>query len=379
MSVLLILSIMVVKLYSKNYMDNHFHEGYKNYKFINKLCTNSYVLYNTEVNSNIDDEVKESYKFKTWKSRLEDYSDNLEYAIFNSEGKLIKKYDNSDIENLAKSYGKEEIRKKYDFFVIVTFNENGNINLEDCKGADKREINKLLLKRNMMLADEMKINKVTDVKIIYAIPYQSMLTTVDDIDISEITVEPNMMFLWISIAIVVMFTLVISYSYSDEILFTKIIYKLPIEINISLIAVASLYIVYVIKRIESVDFINEIKYIQMEDIFNIDIGNILRCFAIYLIFFISALIISVIVKDNGREVIKNNSLIYKFFKWLLKVDFKDPIVYKVLTLVVINFIVMLLMTINIWTSIIISITYSIMIFCIAKKYLDEIKDKYTRT
>ena len=379
MSVLLILSIMVVKLYSKNYMDNHFHEGYKNYKFINKLCTNSYVLYNTEVNSNIDDEVKESYKFKTWKSRLEDYSDNLEYAIFNSEGKLIKKYDNSDIENLAKSYGKEEIRKKYDFFVIVTFNENGNINLEDCKGADKREINKLLLKRNMMLADEMKINKVTDVKIIYAIPYQSMLTTVDDIDISEITVEPNMMFLWISIAIVVMFTLVISYSYSDEILFTKIIYKLPIEINISLIAVASLYIVYVIKRIESVDFINEIKYIQMEDIFNTDIGNILRCFAIYLIFFISALIISVIVKDNGREVIKNNSLIYKFFKWLLKVDFKDPIVYKVLTLVVINFIVMLLMTINIWTSIIISITYSIMIFCIAKKYLDEIKDKYTRT
>ena len=90
LSILLILSVIIVRVYSKDYMNNHIHEGYKNYGFVNKLCTNSYVLYNTAIDDSIDDKVKESYRFRKWKSQLEDDSDNLEYAIFNGKGELVK-------------------------------------------------------------------------------------------------------------------------------------------------------------------------------------------------------------------------------------------------------------------------------------------------
>ena len=378
LSILLILSVIIVRVYSKDYMNNHIHEGYKNYGFVNKLCTNSYVLYNTAIDDSIDDEVKESYRFTKWQSQLVDDSDNLEYAIFNGKGELVKKYASSDIETLIRASRKEEVRRMYDFFIILSFDKNGNIEIEDCKGVDKREISNLLLKADKKLSGDIKINKVNDVKVVYAISYQSLLNNKGNIDTTVTTIDPNMLFLWIAIAGIVLFALLISHEYMNEIIFTKIIYKIPIEISILLSTIASLYIIDTIKKIASGGFITEIKYIESEDIINTDICNILRCFVIYLIFFVIVSAICEITRKNNIEAIKNKSLIYKFFKWSIRIDFREPVTYRLLILIVINFIVMLLLTINIWTAIVISITYSIILFCIAKKYLDDVKEKYSR-
>lgn len=180
---------------------------------------------------------------------------NLEYYIIDKENKLVKQNMNLALNLLDGDKGnslKEKLKNKYGFYMILDFDDKGNMKIEDIYGVNKNKIeHQLSISSENNLFDydvdsNYNLKPIKNMKYVYAIPKN--LKYIDDISNSEQIAKDysytkaSYLFINIAITFVILVAIIIPYKELKEIKIFKKIFNIPIEILLIVIYLTYIYI-----------------------------------------------------------------------------------------------------------------------------------------
>lgn len=256
---------------------------------------------------------------------------NLEYCVLDKENKLVKQNMNLALNSLDgdKSNSlKEKLKNKYSFYMILDFDDKGNMKIEDIYGVNKNKIeHQLSISSENNLFDydvdsNYNLKPIKNMKYVYAIP--KYLKYIDDISNSEQRAKDysytkaSYLFINIAITFVILVAIIIPYKELKEIKIFKKIFNIPIEILLIVIYLAYIYIYYesnqlIIKTVNNDPIIKFTQLQVSQDFSNIVnyLLNVAYWSVLFSIVFISIVLLKHILKSNTKKYLKENSLIYK--------------------------------------------------------------------
>ena len=121
-------------------------------------------------------------KIFNWVDNLKDQLENLEYYAINKSNNVVIERSNLKLEELINNESSSdkisEFKKIYEFYVIIDYDENGNISISNSYNANKIEILGKLdeLQRDnydfeIYSLEGAKINPIKNMTYIYAVPH----------------------------------------------------------------------------------------------------------------------------------------------------------------------------------------------------------------
>ncbi|GAA0863816.1 sensor histidine kinase [Paraclostridium tenue] len=331
---------------------------------------------------------------------------NLEYYILDKENKLVKHNMNLALNLLDDNESnslKEKLKNKYSFYMILDFDDKGNMKIEAIYGVNKNKIEHQLSigsENNLFDYDvdsNYNLKPIKNMKYVYAIPKH--LKYIDDISNSEQRVKDysytkaSYLFINIAITFVILVAIIIPYKELKEIKIFKKIFNIPIEILLIVIYLAYIYIYYesnqlIIKTVNNDPIIKFTQLQVSQDFSNIVnyLLNVAYWSVLFSIVFISIVVLKHILKSNTKKYLKENSLIYKVSNSIIN-KLKD--VYnieigrennkKLITILLINLIVVGLMCATWFFGLVLLLPiYTITLYMIIKKKYSIINKDYKK-
>ncbi|MGL6107159.1 histidine kinase dimerization/phospho-acceptor domain-containing protein [Romboutsia sp.] len=396
-----------------------YYDMYKDEK--NKQLNPSDILVEiNNVNNNQSDEnynkftsVEEYDNFKdtfdneiySWYDNLVNVSSNLKYYALNKDTEEVKKNTNIPTEG-DDLY--ENIKNNYRFYMVLDYDENGNLSVEKVYGADKfavsNKIHKLQrenLNNNFDYSRYFEMKPIKNMKYIYAVPKN--LVTYENYSDSVYYANNNMeysaysrasyLFINIALIFVVFVSLFIPYKELIKVkLFNKIL-NLPIEI-ITLVVLMAITFIYCSTEVIIISSIQGelLKNIQLQLSKEAINGLVYLINGVYWALCFSIIVVGVnaikhIFSNGFFKYIKNNSLIYKlisyignkvkrFYNWSTSIDLKDKNGKKIMIILGINLILVIIMCCMWMFGIIAAIIYTIGLFIIIKKRYTKVSIDY---
>ncbi|WP_102399877.1 HAMP domain-containing sensor histidine kinase [Haloimpatiens massiliensis] len=378
----------------------------------NKNLKPSEVLLSSTVNTeqNTEEEVKERKNnfdndIYDYRSNL-DYNKNMQYYAFEKQSKLSEGRNEDKIINLlsenldAKII--QEFNNKYLFYLVIDYNEVGEMKISKIYGADRVSVNQAFSKRKTYVPENLEVKPIKNMTYIYAVPKE--LKYFDNIYnlkvMNENSAYRQVSFIYINIVVllIVIFALIVPYNISKEVVGFKTISRVPIEI---MTLIFSIVIVFIYEN--SLLLINEtIKNSLIKILQNLQIElskgsiealnnliNIVHWVVLLTVVFLIVTYIKYIFKTGIKEYFKNNSIIVKVIRVILRrgkntvkslkdIDLKDKNTKKLIKLLFINFIILLVIS-SIWFfGIPVAIIYSIVLYKLIRKSYNNISSKYSR-
>ncbi|MBY0754336.1 sensor histidine kinase [Clostridium sardiniense] len=380
LSLIMIVSIGLCMMYPKineEYRSN-FDNFNRNEKFYEKIYGSMYSSYFWTLGSKVDENtdeveevkydilVKDKYKyyanfieefnnslFPEWKEYLNDYMMGS-YSI----NKVNDVHGGSGISGIVELlYNNEDKRFgkiNFDFYVIMDFDKNGNLTITDIWGDTEENF-----KRNIKLASEKSripshyLEPIKDATVAFGVPrgvyYKNSA-------IEQAINSESFIYISIPLVILILLAIFIPYKLLKKIIGFKIFKKLPFEINILL----TVFILFLIIQAPSSIMLKTIEdtfvfssYLSVSDetknIF-VYIANIAYWFMCFTYIFYEIIYIKYIFKEGVKRYFKQNIFLVKFFSTLNKglgklfkyarnIDLREKNNKKILTMVVINFII----------------------------------------
>ncbi len=404
----IILSYTKIQKLSNNYKGNI----YEDENLLNDLGKISYYLY-YDILSNEDKNIKPSdiiidikqgeYSQEDLQNEKNNFNDNiidkkyllegsymgLDYYVLNKENNIFKKRSSKDLTLLLNNNSNiEDIKNYYSFYIVMDFDNYGNLTIERIHGATKGNvINHIYPAKTAYYSDILESKPIKNMKYIYAIPKQlNFEDPIYNIYYYENYNAYNYASQEILIPFFVVFCLVaffIPYKFQNESNLFKKFSKIPFEILLVLVGFSLVFIISsgeIIIRQTLENNLTEHKTLDY-------IINFIYWFINYCILYLGIVLVKQIFSVGILDYIKSNSLIVKFFKYLynksklaynylINFDLKDTNNKKLVIILIINYFVVVIMCIMWWLGVFFAIAYTIGLFVIIKKNYDKIQNEY---
>lgn len=364
-------------------------------------------------NDNIYTEVKMTAR-DSFDENIDSYNDNLnsnlknlEYYALNKENNKSTQSMNGSLNLLAKQGNDksvyDKLKNKYDFYMVVDFDDKGNMKVENVYGADKKIMQSDLYERqkeelfSYEISETYELKPIKNMKYVYRVPkdlkYSDSISNYKRIEENYSYSNAAKLFINIALIFVILVAIVIPYKELKEMKLFKSLFKLPIEVIGIAVYLAYVYIYYasddlIIKTVNNEPIISFVQIQLTQDISNIInySANVIYWAILFSIIFIGVIALKHIIKNDPIEYLKENSLTYKLFKiinkkwklarkWLFDIKLGKENSKKIKTLLIINLIVVGIMCGFWFLGLIILPIYTIVLYIIIKKkYLSVNRD-----
>jgi signal transduction histidine kinase len=335
---------------------------------------------------------------------LDDGLKNLEYYSVNKNNSLVKERNQGGIDVLLAdnpdSNTLEALKNKYGFYIVIDYNEKGDMTVKNTYGADKLIETNLLKNYKIGERYNLEIKPIKNMTYIYAVPKELQYTDF----ISYHKTQNRILsfnaaasdFIAPAIIFILIVGLIIPYKLSKELIGFKKVAKIPIEIS----AFIFIFTIGVV--------LNEVSYSMIsgtleEDLLNFDLIvlseaaifvlegliNILFWVVSFGIVFITVVLLKHIWSIGIKQYLKENSLTYKFFrgiwrtnkriyKYFTNLDLRSREGKKLAGLLGINLIILSVMSSFWFFGILLAIIYTVVLFNIIRKRYNDISIKYNK-
>jgi signal transduction histidine kinase len=416
----------IIKDQSKNYKYNIYDEG----NFLEKLNSSSYVLYYETLKSKDDNVSKPSdvliekgnsvseandkeyirnsidsfnHEFYGDQYRLDSNLKNLEYFVLNKSNNLEKERsksslkvllgDNPDINSM------EALNYKYDFYIVLDYNDKGELNITRVYGADKLNILAKLKNSETGVINGSDIKSIKNMTYVYAIPkelqYEDFISQYRAQGITNSYHRAADTFLIPAVIFIIILGLSIPYRFSREIAGFRKVSKIPTELwililgfNVGFLFDESYSLMWATLESDLVKFaplvLNSITIDILEGLINVGYFT----FSLGIIF-LTAVLLKHILSKGIIEYLKGNSIICKFLRSIGKaakrvysyasnIDLRSEEKKRIRLILGINFIILTVMSIFWFFGIIGAIIYTVVLFRIITKHYKDISSKYNK-
>ncbi|MCQ2969226.1 MAG: HAMP domain-containing histidine kinase [Clostridium sp.] len=333
--------------------------------------------------------------FNQWISNLKWSLSNLQYFALDRESGLttsnisdvITVKDNKDLDLSAIDMN------KYRFFAVLNFDENGNASLSNVKGADTDILSSRMTDYKYTVDEEISriINPIKNMTYVFAA--QNELVYSDDLSWnmdyhsyygyqSYGTIISG-----IFISIILLIALIFPYKRVKEF----ILLRIPFEIWCIIILCDITLWVAVCQNMIRASYLNDLPMLgnQIASKSMINIINIIVWFGIFAVAFFGMIVIKSIFKIGFKEYFKNRSIagkiiirLYRYVKrtvgYVTKINLNENNTKYILILVLINAAILVGLSLIWFFGIPLVIIYSIILFIVIRKYVDDISGKYNR-
>jgi signal transduction histidine kinase len=340
-----------------------------------------------------------------YRENLDENLKNLEYVAIRKNTVLMEERNQgSSISNLLNnnlsSNSTEYLNKKYSFYMVADYDENGKITIEKLYGADMSTVTQKFKNDKTRYVDGLEATPIKNMTYVYAVPKE--LKYIDSItyykENSEINAygEVALFFIGIALLFILILGLAIPYRISKELIGFKKVVKLPIEISsfmifttLSIVCNETSYLI--IKETIKGELINFTKIEVSATFVSILVSaiNIIYWVIGFGIIFIGIIILKHIFRIGIRQYIRETSLIYKIlrsiwrfnkriYSYLRDIDLKEKNTKKLVMILEINFIILFIMSCMWFLGIIVAIIYTVVLFVLVKKNYNEMTSKYNK-
>ena len=433
-TLILIISISLVNLYSEieGVSKNKKPQSYfDNYYFQSNLYEGAYVLYKDmlekEENKPLDgDEIffkglKNNYyeddteeyrlirdkinsEIDRWNKHLKrDYKNLNYYAISKKTNAIITNTDTvlSNLISNNENGSLIEVNKDYQFYVVLDFDEQGNLNILNSKGIGDDSLRRLLdFRWTNIFSTPITFNSdsPTNLTIVYGVPQTLKYT-------DEISEGINQSYIYtysstiliIALVLYVFMTLLalfIPFNMEKDFWLVNKIINIPFEILASIIGVVigfvslSPNIVYWTINNELIkESIVEVSILSKYIDLLLYMGNIAYWFMELITVFIAIVLVKYIFSKGLKKYIIENTILCKIFKKIkgsliniyykiTNIDLNDRSNKLIIKILLINFIVLAFISTLSFLGIGAYIIYTVFLFFILKRYVHDIQTKY---
>ncbi len=409
---------------------------YEEYNMLKEIYDSNYVLYKDllekeqdkslnfsevyiqEINNNIDeygdDVAQKNYiddreklvnsKIGSWERNLSRNLKNLEYLVSNKNGDVTKTNSESSLQALLLENNTEELEKlqdTYGFYIVLQFDEEGNIKVNTVYGADEFNVRNNLINfefENSLHVYDVKLNKIKDTTFVYAIPkelkYDDSISSMIERSSVNINYDVVVSTVLIILSTILIVSLLIPYKTGKEVLGIKYIFKVPFEVLVFIFGCAAMMCgisscAAILKTLQGTfgnGFVGFGITQETDWMLRIIINTVLWSLITFAILS-GAMLLKHIFKTGFIKYFKENLLIAKIFrlskKWvnnlidyMSNIDLTDKSNKFIIKILAINFVALVIIC-SIWFfGIMAALLYTIVLFIISRKYSDDIKGKY---
>ncbi|MDV4150548.1 sensor histidine kinase [Clostridium sp. AL.422] len=403
---------------------------FDNYDFQRNLYEGSYVLYKDMLEkeqnrslygdeiffkglNNFYEDNTEEYRFvrddinfeiNEWNTRLKRDFKNLDYYVVSKKNNTIISNEDTNLSQLISNNGNNlnEVNEHYQFYIVIDFDEQGNLNILKSRGISDNSINRFLdFGWTNIFHTSININpsSPSNLTIVYGVPQTLKYTDEisSGIDGSYIYNYSNTISFidLVLYVLIILLALFIPFNKEKNILLIRKVIKIPFEILISIIGVITALVTFspnivywtinnqLIKE-SIVDIGVPYKYIDAL----LYLGNIAYWFLLLITSFTAVVFIKYIFNKGLKNYIKENTIICKILKrikgfWrkiytqLINIDLNSKSNKLIIKLLTINFIVLALISTLSFLGIGAHIIYTIFLFFFLRKYFHDIQNKYS--
>jgi len=348
-------------------------------------------------------------KIYEYERNLDERLRNLEYYAIEKDSKLVEERNQGDIgslldNNININFLEQSLSKKYSFYIVIDYDNQGNSTIKKLYGADLLNISEQFkYSATDRSRSALEIQPIKNMTYIYAVPKE--LKYVDLIysyrKAKEINSYENsaIFFMIIAFACITITALMTPYKISKELTGFEKIAKIPIEI-ISFIIFMTFILVCVapetILRYTINGELPKLSPIDLSPSFTkgfVSIVNVFYWFVCFAAVFITVAIVKHIFKTGIREYIKRTSLIYKilrniwrvcgsvnkkFYSYIKNINLKEKNNRKLAILLGINLMIVSIISCLWFLGIIAAIIYTAILFIIIRKRYNDISNKYSK-
>lgn len=338
-----------------------------------------------------------------YEERFENNLNNMQYYVFqkvvneNNDEEINVISNNNELEILNKENLDDEelnsLEDEYDFYIVMNYNSQGNLSISKINGADKLIINSNILKNENTYNGVSYLNPIKDTTFIYGIKDRESILSNYYYYSEYVYWDYIAIVLIIASALVLFSSLVIPYKFTNKLIGIKSIIKINFEVL--LIGFTSLMIgFYVLGAQIAVGTIKDTLISALQNIyvnytFNaiiIGIINLLWWIVGFYILFNSMIYIKFIFNKGFFKFIKENTFIAKVYRFIKRVinscikniDIREKNTKKLIIIIGINIVILSTIFFFGFFGIFAIIIYSIFLFIILKKYINDINIKYNK-
>jgi signal transduction histidine kinase len=345
---------------------------------------------------------------------------NLQYHILEKQNYSVLESSDSSINVLRSDYINdneiEELNKKYDFYLVIDFNEDGKMQVKRVYGADKVKVMKLL---DTSINEDMygfnvdpriaKIEPIKNMIFVYGIPKEvknrDALFYYKWENECKAFMQVMEKYLTIALFFIVLIASILPYKVSKEIVSFKAILRVPIEavlLPVFLILIFSYasdrYNLY--ENSLNGNLINSIFYGSiLHSVFvdgNSNVNfiltsaiNLVYWFIIFAVTFLAVVMVKYIMKNHIKTYLIEQSFSYKIlryscrkskriYEYMSSIDLKDKSMKKLTIILGINFIVVSIISCFWFLGIILALIYTFIGFIMVKQYYTGISNNYNK-
>lgn len=351
---------------------------------------------NTYIDENQFDEI-----IRNNRENLDSNSKNLEYYAVKKDSNLVEERNQGDIAGLLNdsSNNLQALNKKYSFYIVLDYNDKGEMTIKRVYGADKSVVAMEFTNSNNILSfynGEMK--PIKNMSYVYAVPrelkYSDSINIYNDMNEIQAYKGASGFFIEFALICIIIVAIITPYKLSKGLIGFKKIAKIPIEIIVFIFIIALKIIDYeppsdmITNTIKGnlIDF-SHIELSVSHQYAVIDAVNVIYWLICFGIIFIGIVIVKHIFNLGIRTYIKEHSIIYKILTSILRtskkicsylrnIDLKEKNTKKLAIILGINLLVLTIMSCLWFLGIIVAIIYTIVLFIVIRKKYEDIIHKY---
>ena len=335
---------------------------------------------------------------------------NLDYVVLGKDGNVLLSNKENELKDAALNSGEnlEKLKEIYGFYVAVKYDENGKTQIINCNGIEEVSAGEIFTANTESLVSEdyirkyrIEFNDIKDMTFIYGIPKELKYNdTISNVVNKRINGGLNEGIIaaygLMAGCILFVLALIVPYRKSAEIAGNRVFFKVPFEINCILygIGTAILTGIGIIMVIGTLD--GEISR-MITGGFNITsnadhiayVMNVILWTVIVYFILNGVTLLKHIFKSGFKSYMKENLSVVKIWRFIVRkadefyyymshVDLTDKTNKDLIKVIAVNFVILSLMSFIWFFGIGAAFIYSIVLFVIARKYYDDVKDKFRK-
>ncbi len=383
-------------LFNKNLV----YKEYENYAEDDSDYNSNYDQYR-DIKNRINNE------FISWKRNFNNSLSNLSYYAIEKEKKLNISNNGKDISGLIDENISLEKRAEnnkyniiYNFYVVLDFDEKGNLTVKNPYGVDGKDITSRFIDFKSNLNHNLELESIKNMTFVYAVPknlsYSDSISYYVDRGNRYGIVNASGPFIMLTLGFITLCGLLIPYKNSKELLGFDKFYKIPFEI-IALVVFFTIALIStspqnIITSTLSGEFANGLAELGIggtlaKNIVGlINIGYWFICFGII---FMAVVLLKHIFSVGIKKYMKENTLMFIIVKWIKNIfsrtyeyfqniDLRDKPTKFIVKALGINFVVVLILCSMWFFGIFGAIIYTVVLFIIVRRYVEDTSKKYNK-
>jgi signal transduction histidine kinase len=400
----------------ERFLANLYHSNYGLYfdtikNKDNSILKPSDVLIGEEKTYSNSDEDNRHYEIKAfdmdiyrYRENLDSNLKNLDYYAVNKSNNLIRERSQEDIDALIADNPDpnsiEALNNKYGFYIVIDYNENGDMTIRRIYGADKLIAADILKNNEMALSYNVEMKPIKNTTYIYAVPrelqYKDLISQYKGQSKIDSYIAAASNFVNSALLLILIVGLIIPYKLEKELIGFNKAAKIPFEIA-GLVSILTIGVVLYEASYSMISSTLEKELINLAPIvaseaaatFLESLLNILFWAASFGIVFITVVLLKHIWNIGIRQYLMENSLVCKLlrsiwrtnkriYKYIISIDLRSRETKRLRMLLGINFIILSVMSAFWFFGIVLALIYTVVLFRIILKHYNDLSIKYNK-